>query len=124
MPSIDTRDDDRDSVFLLTELSREHARMSASVKVRNLSAGGMMVEGDVRFERGERVIAALRNIGSIAGTVVWVHGRRLGIAFDEPVDPKDARMTVRGGNAEAPGYARAALAAPRHDGWNGRLRRL
>lgn len=124
MPPIDTRDVERDSVFLLTHLTCERGRAIGSVKVRNLSAGGMMVEGDVRAERGERITAELRNIGFVAGMVVWVQGRRMGIAFDEPVDPKQARMQIPGGDKEAPGYARPALKAPRHDGWNGRLRRL
>lgn len=124
MPPIDTRDVERDSVFLLTHIICDRTGTGGSAKVRNLSAGGMMVEGNVRVICGERVRAELRNIGSIFGTVVWVHRRRLGIAFDEPIDPKLARMQVSGGHKEAPGYARPALSAPRHASWNGKLRQL
>ncbi len=124
MSSLETRDVDRDSLLLVTDLVRDDGGAPVSVRVRNLSAGGMMVEGDVRLKRGTRVAAELRNVGPVAGTVVWVLGRRLGIAFDELIDPKLARIQVQGGHKEAPVFARAALDAPRHDGWNGKMRRI
>ena len=124
MSSLETRDVERDSLFLVTDLVREDGEDPVSVRVRNLSAGGMMVEGDFQIKRGTRVAAELRNVGPVAGTVVWVIGRRLGVAFDEQIDPKLARMQVQGGPKEAPGYARAAVNPPRYDGWNGKLRRI
>lgn len=124
MPSLDTREKQRDSLFFMIELIRETGEPAVTVKLRNLSAGGMMVEGDVRVKRGERVAGELHNIGPVAGTVVWTSGRRLGIAFDDPVDPRLVRTKVYGGHREAPVYARAALDAPRHGGWNGKLRRI
>lgn len=124
MPPIETRNGERDSVLLLTDLVREPPQPSVTVKVRNLSPGGMMIEGDVRAKRGMRVAAELRNIGPVAGTVIWALGRRVGVAFDDPIDPKLARTRVNGGHKEAPVYARATLSAPRHDGWNGKLRRI
>lgn len=124
MSSIDTRDVERDSLFLMTDLLMENGGPAVRVKVRNLSAGGMMIEGDLRAKRATRVAADLRNIGPVAGTIVWVSGRRAGVAFDEQIDPKLARLQVHGGEKEAPVYARAALSAPRHDGWNGRMRRI
>lgn len=124
MSSLETRDVDRDSLFLVTDLVSDDGDAPVSVRVRNLSAGGMMVEGDVQLKRGTRVAAELRNVGPVAGTVVWVLGRRLGVAFDNLIDPKLARIQVHGGDKEAPVYARAALDAPRHDGWNGKLRRI
>lgn len=124
MSSIDTRHLDRDSLFLMADLVDEAGGPAVRVKVRNLSSGGMMVEGDVRAKRGARVAADLRNIGPVAGTVVWALGRRLGVEFDDPIDPKLARTQVEGGDKEAPVYARAAIEAPRHDGWNGKLRRI
>ena len=122
MSSVDTRNLERDSLFLVAELSVEGAAAGERVKVRNLSCGGMMAEGDVRVQRGARVAVELRNIGPVAGVVVWTRGARLGVAFDEEIDPKLARTQVYGGETEAPAYARPALDAPRHDGWNGRLR--
>lgn len=124
MPSVETRIFERDSLFLAADLVASDGVPATRVKVRNLSAGGMMVEGAPRLARGTRVALDLRNIGPIAGTVTWVQGCRTGVAFDDEIDPKQVRTTVFAGDREAPVYARAALDAPKHDGWNGKLRRL
>lgn len=124
MTSLCTRTVDRDSLFLMADLVFADGRPGVRVKVRNLSAGGMMVEGDIRAKRGTRLAVELRNIGPVAGVVVWVRAPKFGIAFEEEIDPMLARSEVHGGAREAPVYARAALAAPRHDGWNGKLRRI
>ena len=124
MASLDTRIVERDSLFLMADLVFAAGEPDARVKIRNLSAGGMMVEGDLRVKRGARVAVEVRNIGPVAGVVVWVRSPRYGIAFEEEIDPKHARSPVFGGEREAPVYARAAVGAPRHDGWNGRLRRV
>lgn len=108
---VDTRHLDRDSLFLLADLSVEHEGASVRVKVRNLSAGGMMAEGTMEVARGMEVTVDLRNIGRVRGNVAWVQGRRFGVAFAKEIDPKLARVQVAGGNREAPQYARAALSA-------------
>lgn len=124
MSSLDTRIVERDSFFLMADLVFDSGAPSARVRVRNLSAGGMMVEGQLRVKRGTRVAVELRNIGPVAGVVVWVRSPKYGIAFEEEIDPKQARSEVFRGEREAPVYARAAVEAPRHDGWNGKLRRI
>lgn len=124
MTSLCTRAEDRDSFFLIAELTFESDLPETRVKVRNLSARGMMVESELWVKRGTRVEATLHNIGQVTGTVVWVRTPRLGIAFEKEIDPKLARREVYGGAKEAPGFARAAVSAPRHDGWNGKLRRV
>lgn len=128
MAPLDTRAIERDSMFLMVDIALAgpsgQAAGSARVRVRNLSEGGMMVEGDFKVVRGQEVVAELRNIGTVAGTVAWVRGNSFGVAFAHPIDPKLARTQVFGGHKEAPVYARAAIAAPRHDGWNGKMRRV
>lgn len=124
MNSFDTRHAERDSMFLIAELVFAADSPPIRARVRNLSAVGMMVESDIRVKRGQRVAAELRNIGAVAGVVVWVRGNKFGVAFEEEIDPKLARTPVFSGDREAPSYARAALDAPRHDGWNGKLRRI
>ena len=124
MSSFDTRDVDRDSLFLMAEVLFAGDSQIERVKVRNLSAGGMMAETERVIQRGARVSVNLRNIGPVDGVVVWARSPRIGIAFAVEIDPKLARTQVYGGEKEAPGYARAALSAPRHDGWNGKLRRV
>lgn len=122
MLAIDTRNLRRDSLYLMAEVAAGSSECAAPVKIRNLSAGGMMAEGELRVSEGEQVAVELRNIGSVDGKVVWIDGRRFGVAFTGTIDPLQARRRLEGGPREAPSYARAALAAPRHDGWNGRLR--
>ncbi|MBL8656561.1 MAG: PilZ domain-containing protein [Altererythrobacter sp.] len=124
MSSVDTRNLERDSMFLMADLAIEGGEAIGRVKVRNLSAGGMMAEGDVPVSPGQRIEAELRNIGAISGTVAWVQGNKFGVAFAREIDPKLARTAVSGNDREAPRYARSALSAPRHDGWSGKLRRV
>lgn len=124
MASLDTRNLDRDSVLVMADLVFAETAAPVRVKVRNLSARGMMVECDLRVKRGQRIAVDLRNIGPVAGIVAWVRAPRFGVAFEQEIDPMLARTQVYGGAREAPGYARAALPAPRHDGWNGKLRKV
>ena len=102
----------RDSLFLMAELRVDGADEENRIKVRNLSAGGMMGEGPVRVSRGEIVFVNLRHLGWTEGTVAWVHQDRFGVAFREEIDPKLAR--AHGGEAPeadtAPRYLRATLA--------------
>lgn len=109
MSNVDTRQVNRDSLFLLAQLRIEGRDETYRVKVRNLSAGGMMAEGDARVMRGSLVEIELRNIGWVEGTVAWRQDNRFGIAFVEEIDPKRARAQVPGqssmrGKAGQPGF--------------------
>ncbi len=88
------RDADRDSLLLKATLKFSVSGEQGEVRIRNLSAGGLMAEAPVRVARGERVEVQLRNIGWIGGNVAWVAEGRIGIAFDHPIDPKVARNPV------------------------------
>lgn len=96
MSNVDTRQVGRDSLFLLAQVKIDGQDTVARVKVRNLSAGGMMAEGDAKVIRGARVEVELRNIGWVQGTVAWCQGNRFGIAFLDEIDPKVARAQVSG----------------------------
>lgn len=91
------RDAARDSMFLQAILRPMSGGMSPafSVRVRNLSAGGMMAETDVEVAIGDRISVELRNIGQVEGKVAWVRGGRFGISFEEAVDPKLARKPTK-----------------------------
>lgn len=97
MSTVDTRQVNRDSLFLLARLQVEGRDEDYRVKVRNLSAGGMMAEGEVRVTRGERVAVELRNIGWVEGSVAWRQENRFGIAFLEEIDPRMARAPAGSG---------------------------
>jgi len=94
MSGVDTRNIARDSLFLLAELRLDAALGDYRVKVRNLSGGGMMAEGQVPVVPGHRLQVKLRNIGWVEGAVAWVQENRFGIAFDREIDPKLARPSA------------------------------
>lgn len=96
MNNVDTRQVGRDSLFLLAQVRVDGQDKAGRVKVRNLSSGGMMAEGDVDVLRGARVEVELRNLGWVKGSVAWCQGNRFGIAFVDEIDPKIARAPVAG----------------------------
>ena len=88
------RDKDRDSLFLQAEVRIPGKSGAVRVRIRNLSAGGLMAEAPVDVERGDVVHIDLRNVGDVSGKVAWTAEGRFGIAFDHPVDPKQVRKPV------------------------------
>ena len=102
MSNVDTRQVNRDSLFLLAQLRVDGQPETYRVKVRNLSAGGMMAESEAKVMRGALVHIELRNLGWVEGTVAWKQDNRFGIAFVEEIDP----AVVRGPDlTQEPGYA-------------------
>ncbi|WP_339692246.1 PilZ domain-containing protein [uncultured Parasphingorhabdus sp.] len=97
---------DRDSLFLKAELRFVDGDDCGEVRIRNLSAGGLMAEAPVLAKRGDNVEIELRNIGRITGYVAWVAQGRFGIAFDHPIDPKLARKPVGQKKSDLPQYLR------------------
>lgn len=110
MTGVETRSVARDSLFLLAEIRIEQTAESHRVRVRNLSDGGMMGEGNLRVQRGHRLTIDLRNIGCVEGTVAWVQDNRFGIAFDDEVDSQKARRPLQSGDETPPGMANASWA--------------
>ena len=117
MSQVDTRQLGRDSLFLLANLRFDEQGELYRVKVRNLSSGGMMADGEVKVSQGQAVQIELRNIGWIDGTVAWKQDGRFGVAFAEEIDPKLARAPVSGvsDQTESPRYTRPPLAQPDND---------
>lgn len=102
----------RDSLFLMADLRVDGLEGEHRIKVRNLSAGGMMGEGPVRIMRGAVVDVNIRNIGWVEGAVAWVQDNRFGIAFRDEIDPKIARAPVGSRNGDegySPRYTRPPL---------------
>lgn len=122
MTDIDHRQLGRDSLFLMSDVRLEGQDGEYRVRVRNLSAGGMMAEGAVRVARGTRLETNLRNVGWVEGVVAWVQDNRFGIAFVEQIDPKLVREPVVSQPADdfAPRYVRPPIGQPE----TGRLRKL
>jgi hypothetical protein len=82
---------ERDSLFLSATLKVTGIASPMTVRVRNLSNGGMMIDGNAMLVPGQAVQTELRGIGAITGVIAWVEAGRAGVAFDDMVDPKLAR---------------------------------
>ncbi|MCW1383142.1 PilZ domain-containing protein [Novosphingobium sp. KCTC 2891] len=109
MDELDHRQLGRDSLFLMADLRVVGSEAEHRVKVRNLSAGGMMAEGQVKVTRGTRIEVSLRNVGWVEGVVAWIQENRFGIAFVEEIDPKLAREPVAPTGEGAPRFVRTPV---------------
>ncbi|MFM6852971.1 MAG: PilZ domain-containing protein [Sphingopyxis sp.] len=123
-PPVPARTDDvalrgtkRDSMFLKAAVACERTGATMDVVVRNISAGGMLVDSPMRLLNGDRLMVGLRHIGDVPGRVVWVEDGRFGVAFDVTIDPQQVRkpVTTRRTAPVEPG------AAPRFVAKRGRL---
>lgn len=86
----------RESMFLGARFRVPPAPAPIEGRVRNISAGGLMAELPRDLPTGTPVEVEVRGLGWIAGRVAWAAHGRLGIAFDEPVNPQLARKPVTG----------------------------
>ncbi|MDO7834982.1 PilZ domain-containing protein [Sphingobium sp. HBC34] len=106
----------RDSLFLLTTLTTAEGAPLGKARVRNLSATGLMADCERAVPAGTRIICDLRGIGPVTGIVAWSREDKIGLAFDEPIDPQLARKPVTGKGAQqgVPDYLRLhQLGVPR-----------
>ncbi|HEU4959741.1 MAG TPA: PilZ domain-containing protein [Sphingomonas sp.] len=97
------RQDSRDSLFLSARFRLKGEKAVEQIRIRNLSAGGLMAELPEGIEPDTEVEVEVRGIGWISGRIAWTAVGRAGVAFDKPVDPKKARKPVgaRGASAKA-----------------------
>ena len=112
MDESDQRHIGRDSLFVMADLRLDGSEETLRIKMRNLSAGGMMGDGTVRLTRGTVVWVEIRNIGWVEGSIAWVQDNRFGVAFREEIDPKLARPPLPAADAtpdEVPLHVRHAL---------------
>lgn len=113
MSGVDTRTISRDSLFLMAGVRFFGSDSEHRVKVRNLSAGGMMAEGEVKVERGMRLEISLRNIGWVEACVAWVQDTRWGVAFTNEIDPALARANINSsGDITTPRHLRPSSLLP------------
>ena len=88
------RDGDRQSLFMHGELTLSYMEQPQTVRIRNLSKGGVMVETALPVTNGEAFTLVLPNVGPVRGRVAWVGGGRFGAAFDAPIEPNDVRRKI------------------------------
>lgn len=109
----------RDSLFVMAEMRIDGLPGEHRVRVRNLSAGGLMAEGAPNVQRGQVAWVNVRNVGWVEGSVAWVQDNRCGIAFREEIDPLVVRAPVTGGEG-TPRYVKPPLGSLDH----GQLRKI
>jgi hypothetical protein len=86
----------RDSLLLTAGFRLKGSDRIEQVRIRNLSAGGLMAEVGDDVDRDAEVEIEVRGIGWISGRIAWQAMGRVGIAFDREIDPKKARKPVGG----------------------------
>jgi hypothetical protein len=86
------RRDERDSLLVLARIRIEDAPGEGeTVRVRNVSSGGLMAQSSADYPIGATVLVELDGIGAVRGSVAWTEAGRIGIAFAHPVDKARAR---------------------------------
>ena len=101
------RSSPRDSLFLLASLPGADGRSLGRARIRNLSASGLMADCERHVAAGARVEIDLRGVGNVSGTVAWSRDNKIGLAFDEAIDPQLARKPISSGAAQPlPDYLR------------------
>lgn len=99
----------RESIFLTAMLNFDVLADPVSVRIRNISSGGMLVDCDLAVGPGDRFTGEVKNVGKISGRVAWRTDNRMGVEFDGQVDPKRARAKTTG-DARDPAYTNRAIA--------------
>ncbi|RYY23861.1 MAG: PilZ domain-containing protein [Sphingomonadales bacterium] len=97
----------RDSL-MLTANFRIAGRDDEMVRVRNLSSGGMMAEYPAPIERGTIVQVEVRGVGWLSGKIAWATDGRVGVAFENEIDPLLARKPV-GKGTHTPAYTKPII---------------
>jgi hypothetical protein len=81
-----------------------------TVKLRNLSERGALIEGDRLPLEGSTTFFQ-RNDLRLRSRIVWVEGNYAGVAFDEPLDPEQVLRNIPAPKARPkPDFKRPGLA--------------
>ncbi len=96
------RDGSRDSLLLSAQVRFPGNDAITTVRVRNLSPGGLMAEFAGRVTPGDPIEVDVRGVGWVDGYVAWIAEGRIGVAFGTPIDPLKARKPVAVGKPTTP----------------------
>ena len=78
-------------MFLYAALRVDGVKGEHRIKIRNLSATGLMAELESPVRLGNIVEIKIRNVGWVHGSVAWVEGNRFGVLLAQDIDPRQAR---------------------------------
>ena len=76
----------RRTVMLRATLSVDGSP-AGDARVRDISSGGMMADCITPVATGAQVAISLRGLGDLTGSIAWATCDRIGVLFDQPVDP-------------------------------------
>jgi hypothetical protein len=116
VPTQNQRDADRHSLFLTAQCDLPQSRQQGRVRVRNVSAQGLMAEGLIRPDVGEPVVLMLRNIGRVEGMVAWARGDRFGVALASDIEAQAVLAREEAAPQDRDYYQRGPLATLRREG--------
>lgn len=88
------REMDRDSLFMQGVLHIPGHAQPITVRVRNLSAGGLMADFAGSLAKGSPLEIELRTVGVVGGRVAWSSATQFGMTFDTPIDPHAVRRPI------------------------------
>lgn len=93
---LDGQERGRESVSLNARLRVGDAKRATKVRIRNVSAGGLMAEVPRPLAPDAAVEIELAGIGWVAGRVAWQIEGRIGVAFDSEIDPRQLHPAAAG----------------------------
>ncbi|MBV2149173.1 PilZ domain-containing protein [Sphingobium sp. AS12] len=81
----------RASVMLGAMIEYGNGKEPTKHRVRDISAGGIRIDGAHEMQAGTEVTVSIGLLQAIAGSVKWTRQGLAGIAFNEMIDPSEAR---------------------------------
>jgi hypothetical protein len=69
----------------------------------------MMAEYAAPIERGTVLQVEVRGVGWVSGRIAWATDGRVGVAFDNEIDPLLARKPVGKGGPPATGFVKPVI---------------
>jgi len=91
----------RYAVVLSAQITPESEDTPISVRVCNISAGGLMAIVPPHVALRGQVSIMIRHVGKLIGRIVWAQKDRIGVRFDAEIDPV-ALLAERAERAAAP----------------------
>jgi len=89
--------------------TRHHDRLC---RIRNLSAGGMLIQSASGFAPGEQVVVELRCGKPLTGTIAWARDDQAGVRFDTQIDVECLLGSLAGSTGGRSGRVAPRFAAP------------
>lgn len=99
----------RYSVVLAAMLHLDDELDPLLVRINNISSGGCMATLPRSLKLGGQIRLTIRHIGTLTGRIAWSRGTRVGIAFDEQIDPLEMLATRAERAARPAQLAQAAV---------------